>query len=170
MIDLPTRTATIALSAVEVVDCRFTNIANPGWITIIKEADPKDGTDFLFGGTLGPFTLDDAAPDDGDGVPDRLTFPAPPGTHTVTEMVPDGWTLDEAGCNGSFTPITNGVSIQLDAEEEITCTFTNRALQADLSVEKTDSPDPVDADEELTYTITVSNDGPDTARTRSRGW
>jgi uncharacterized repeat protein (TIGR01451 family) len=34
---------------------------------------------------------------------------------------------------------------------------------ADLSIEKTDSPDPVEVGQALTYTITVRNSGPDTA-------
>ena len=34
---------------------------------------------------------------------------------------------------------------------------------ADLSVTKTDSPDPVAAGSNITYTIVIDNDGPDTA-------
>ena len=37
------------------------------------------------------------------------------------------------------------------------------AATADLSIAKTDSPDPVTVGAQLTYTITVSNAGPDTA-------
>jgi len=40
---------------------------------------------------------------------------------------------------------------------------TNIAAIADLSVTKTDSPDPVNAGSNLTYTITVTNNGPATA-------
>jgi len=39
----------------------------------------------------------------------------------------------------------------------------NRIAVADLGVTKTDSPDPVAADEEVTYTITATNNGPDEA-------
>lgn len=40
-------------------------------------------------------------------------------------------------------------------------------LQADLDITKTDSPDPVNAGTNLTYTITVTNSGPDVATTSS---
>ncbi len=39
-----------------------------GTITIVKQSDPADGTDFTFTGDLGDFTLDDADTDDNDGI------------------------------------------------------------------------------------------------------
>ncbi len=44
-----------------------------------------------------------------------------------------------------------------------TATTTVTGLSADLSLTKTDSPDPVTAGTDLTYTITVNNAGPDSA-------
>jgi uncharacterized repeat protein (TIGR01451 family) len=44
-----------------------------------------------------------------------------------------------------------------------TATTKIQETRADLAVTKTDSPDPVVADGDLTYTIVVTNDGPDSA-------
>ena len=47
------------------------------------------------------FMLDDAVPDDSDGINDSITFSnLPIGTHTFTEYVPDTWNLSGAVCTG----------------------------------------------------------------------
>jgi hypothetical protein len=66
---------------------------------------------------------------------DGQTNDSPPlsaGTYTASETVPSGWALTNRECHvtGSatsktFTPITNGVSVNLLAGEDITCVFTN---------------------------------------------
>ena len=113
-----------------------------GTITIVKDANPADGTDFPFDGGcvldggcgLGTFTLDDADPDDGDGYASAMTFAKPPGTYTVRELVPTGWSLDDITCvydppNGSGgidVDLDNAqVTIDLATGEGIVCTFTN---------------------------------------------
>jgi hypothetical protein len=107
-----------------------------GTITIVKDADPADGTDFSFDGGcgLGAFTLDDADPDDGDGYASAMTFAKPPGKYTVRELVPTGWSLDDITCvydppNGSGgidVDLDNAqVTIDLATGEGIVCTFTN---------------------------------------------
>jgi hypothetical protein len=107
-----------------------------GTVTIIKDADPADGTDFPFDGGcgLGAFTLDDADPDDGDGYASAMTFAKPPGTYTVRELVPTGWSLDDITCiydppNGSGgidVDLDNAqVTIDLATGEGIVCTFIN---------------------------------------------
>ncbi len=96
-------------------------------VTIVKEADPEDGTDFSFTGLSG-FSLDD----DADGtLPDRQTFNnLTAGTKTVTEDVPAGWTLLSIVCDdpdgGTTVDVAAGqASIDLDLGEAITCTFKN---------------------------------------------
>jgi len=72
-------------------------------ITIVKMADPSDGTDFPFGCTdssgaacssIGDasrmFTLDDE-PVDTDGVPGSETFTeVPAGVYSIQEVIPPG--------------------------------------------------------------------------------
>ncbi len=102
--------------------CIITNERN-GTINIVKEATPADDTVFSFNQTInnsGGFNLTD--PSD-----DTETFSnVPAGDYNVTEVVPDGWSLDDVTCEGGdSTDITDGVTIHLDAGEEITCTFEN---------------------------------------------
>jgi len=94
--------------------------ALPGTITVVKKTDPEGGMGFSFTGTggLGGFSLDDG---------ESQTFPnLLAGDYTVTETVPAGWYLGNVVCTGGdSTPIDNGVTIHLDAGEDITCTFPN---------------------------------------------
>lgn len=49
-----------------------------------------------------------------------------PGVYNVTEIVPPGWTLQSITCiGGTSTPIANGVSLNVLAGSQITCTFAN---------------------------------------------
>ena len=112
------------------------DVPETGTITIVKNANPADGTDFPFVADLGDFTLDDANPDDGDGVADtRLFTDVPTGVaYNFTESVPEGWGLHSIVCtysgdtgvdairdNGSLL----GVSITPGPDDEVTCTFNN---------------------------------------------
>ena len=114
-----------------------------GSITIVKDADPADGTDFPFVADLGDFTLDDADPDDVDGVSDTKLFTdvLPGVTHDFTESVPEDWYLNSLACtysnfgtavaaiidNGSLA----GVSINLSPADDITCTFYNEHIDGE---------------------------------------
>ena len=75
------------------------------------------------------FTLDDAVPDDSDGVNASITYAVPPGTYSVSELLVDSaWGLDSATCTGasggfSLTDETLAVAIALG--ETVSCTFTN---------------------------------------------
>jgi len=60
------------------------------------------------------------------------------------------------------TELTNTACIaDTDNCDETTTTVTGVTPEADLNVVKTDSPDPIRAGDELTYTVTVTNDGPE---------
>lgn len=60
----------------------------------------------------------------------------------------EGYIVEYGGMTGDPTPQLNGNVI------------VNLELQADLSITKTDSPDPVIAGDNLTYTIIITNNGP----------
>ncbi len=137
-----------------------------GSITIVKEAidgDAGDNPTFAFHGSLGDFDLN---------LGESQTFGnLPPGDYTVTETVPGNWHLDIISCQPTpqqggpvITPVVGGATISLEGGDDVTCTYYNRYLdQADVSVTKTDDPDPVTEGQQITYTVTVHNDGPDAA-------
>ena len=98
--DVAGATATFELDPGETVTCVFVNVMD-GSITIIKDADPEDGTDFDFtttGAGLSDFTLDD----DADGtLPNNQSFLslAPGSDYRVDETPVTGWDLASIDCN-----------------------------------------------------------------------
>jgi hypothetical protein len=129
MTNLSTRTATIDLDVGEMVTCTFTN-TKLGTITIIKDAVPNDPQDFEFSRSFGAnFFLDD----DNDGtLPNTATFTDMlPGNYMVTEQGPPaGWNLTGLVCNDPDRQTTASLgtrtaTIDLDAGETVTCTFTD---------------------------------------------
>ena len=113
-------------------------------ITIVKDAVPNDAQDFAFtttGTGLSNFSLDD----DGDAtLPNTKVFNGlNPGSYTVTETlgVP-GWDLTNLVCNdsnGSTNLATGLATINLQANEDVTCTYTN-TQRGTIIVEKQTSP------------------------------
>jgi len=92
-----------------------------GSITILKETDPDGGTGFSFDGDLGIFTLNDDAYE--------VKSSLDPGDYDVFEIVPTGWSLESVVCvGGSSEPITDGVTVHLEAGDEFVCTFTNQQV------------------------------------------
>jgi hypothetical protein len=75
------------------------------------------------------FALDDAAPDDQDGIADRFTYAGlPPGEYLLNELLPSHWLLTGIECGGGATPATvdgSTVHLTLDYFDEVTCTFHN---------------------------------------------
>ena len=122
---LATRTATFRVGAGETVKCGFTNTKR-GSITIVKDARPDGTMAFSFTGNLGSFSLrDDGSNPNGKTFADLL-----PGLYTVTEQVPSNWRLTGLTCpdaDGDSTANLDSAkaTIDLDAGEEITCTFEN---------------------------------------------
>ena len=104
-----------------------------GTIVIEKVTDPAGGTGFQFtnnipGGPT-PFNLNDGQSQPFNNVA--------PGSYTVTEtdptVTPGGYTLTNLGCvetgtNDSFGTVgTRTATVNLEAGETVTCTFTNEA-------------------------------------------
>jgi hypothetical protein len=94
-----------------------------GTIVIEKQTEPPGGEDFCFEHNLGGPTV---CLDDGQ----TQSFPVLVGTYTVTETVPSGWeltglTCDDPDSGSSTNPFSGTATIDLDAGETITCTFTN---------------------------------------------
>lgn len=114
-------------------------------ITIEKITDPPGGTGFMFpwtGTTDPPNSVVIDAPfgfplSHGDS---SQICPLLPGIYSFFESVPTGWSVTNIVCVGgsgitflnsgssNFTPGDIGVTIDLDAGQNVTCTFTNSTL------------------------------------------
>ncbi len=157
--------ANITMAAGGNVTCTYTNTKR-GTIVVRKVTDPSPdptNTSFSFSGDVSGNISNG-----GTLTRDNLT----PGTYTATETVPSNFVLTAISCDdgASATPSSGNVAtatatFRLDPGETVTCTFTNRLKQANVRVTKSDSPDPVVAGQNLTYTIAVTNSGPDPALT-----
>ncbi len=147
----------IVLSAGEVVTCTFTN-AKWADVTIIKDADPEDGTDFTF--TLNKeedeveddllvvpfldlldeevgetFVLDD---DTDSTLSDRKQLSLAPGTYVIAESdIPDNWELADIVCDESvdYEVSENLLTITVENGDVFSCTFSNQK-QAKVTVVK----------------------------------
>jgi outer membrane autotransporter protein len=81
-----------------------------------------------------------------------------PGDYSVTELVPEGWTLTSSSCRGANNRlITNTSDIELEQGENVVCTFTNKKKNDDKAEDVTKLFVNRRVDNLLTY-------GPDRAR------
>jgi hypothetical protein len=117
----------------EHLDLTVSTSVEYGSITLVKETNPAGGTGFDLSGDLGGCSLDDG---------DSETFGSlPPGSYDVTKDVPAGWDLDGVVCTGGDSArITDGVTVELDEGEDVTCVFTNVERGSILIVKETDPP------------------------------
>ena len=125
--DVPSRTATITLTPGATVTCTFVNEKQLGTIVIEKTAVGGDDTfDYTATGTglPGSFQITTSG---GSG---SQTFASlVPGSYTVTESAPpSGWDFTSLVCvdpDGGTTVVGQTATIDLDAGETVTCTYTN---------------------------------------------
>ena len=132
---LANRKATLDIDAGENVVCTFTN-TKASSLTVVKVTDPaSDPQDFVFdltgAATPGSVTLDTDA---GNAtLPSEQTYPigsAQLGAYTVTEAQTPGWSLTDLECSGagadsSTDEATRKATLDIDAGENVVCTFTN---------------------------------------------
>ncbi len=115
----------IDLEAGENVTCVFINSqlgGADGTITILKQANPTDtGQSFDFTGDLGNFSLIHG---------ESIVETRAPGVYGVSETVPSGWQLDSANCDDG----SPADAIDLEAGEDVTCTFNNSMQASAVSV------------------------------------
>jgi len=114
-----------------------------GFLSLVKVANPNSAqTAFNFtissgtGGTT-PQTIY------GSGVSQRLPFP--PGTYSVSESVPAGWSLASSACVDQFgNPVGTGSNpisgIALGTGDDVVCVFTDNQATATAASTSTSTP------------------------------
>lgn len=133
----------------DVVVCTFVN-TRKGAITIVKDAVPNGPTDFSFtttGTGLSSFDLDDDG-DNANTLSNTKSFTGlTPGAYSVTEAAAAGFDLTALTCsdaNSTGSTGTRTASINVEAGETVTCTFTN-TQQGSITIIKDAVPnDPQD--------------------------
>ena len=117
--------------------CTITNTLQNGHIIVDKVTNPTgDSQSFDFdagGGTYADFALTDAA------IPNDQELLA--GAYSISETVPSGWDLTSGTCVSSIQDTETPASLELDANETITCTFTN-TKKSHIIVDKVTNPTP----------------------------
>lgn len=157
-VNVATRTLTLKLPPEANVTCTFFNkkqTAATGKITIIKDALPDHIQDFAFIGT-GPagwtdnFVLDDDLniPGGNSSTPNAQAYVLPLGSYSFTEPTIGSWQLTGISCTTASGVVVNlaarKVTINLTANANIGCTFTNKKLPtgptAQVSIGKDATP------------------------------
>lgn len=122
---------TVNLANDEQVLCTFTNTRDTGTVTIRKVADDATTTQtFPFTGDLGEFSL---------GHEGSQAFTRPTGSYLVSESAVTGWTLDDVTCddaNSSFDEQSGVLTVSLEKDEQVTCTFTNTRDTGTVTIRK----------------------------------
>lgn len=111
--------------------CTVVDVPTAGSLTLVKEAEPADGTDFAFNSNIlggNNFTLDDE-PSQTDTISQSITFThISVGSYVITETLPGDWVLTGATCTGgSDSGSLSGetLTVSLGEGEDVVCTFTN---------------------------------------------
>ncbi|HEX8411148.1 MAG TPA: CHRD domain-containing protein [Thermoanaerobaculia bacterium] len=96
--------------------------ATSGTVIIAKETAPAGGSGFGFNETItsGTFTLNDGGTETFSSVT--------PGTYTITENVPAGYTLGDVSCDDVNSTGDTGArtaTVRVEAGETVRCTFRN---------------------------------------------
>lgn len=155
-------------------------VCDPASVSLNKVTRVVAGGPFGFGltnttqasGTITTTVADTPAQVDGDASSAGTVEPFTVSTFgtdvVITEnSLPTGWLLDDVVCTSSGTPVGNrsgnaytipGSLIDASGESFV-CTFTNMPT-VNLRIDKAANPATLRSGDDVTYTITVNNDGP----------
>lgn len=136
---------TVTLAAGQDVTCTFHN-STYARLTVVKETKPGGGT--AFGFTTTGLTPTSFSLDDGES---QVFANLLPGTYGVEEgALPADWHFLSASCtDAAGAPVGTvagaGVSVALEAGDDVTCTFVNEGDPGEIIVRKVTTPDPAAA-------------------------
>ncbi len=154
---------TITLVSGDNVVCTITNDdAETAILTLVKQIINDNG-----GGAVdADFTLsfDNGAGVNASGVSGSAPVSSvvvPPGNYTLSENNLTGYSLTSIDCDGGDTDGLDGLN--LTAGETVTCIFLNDDQGVDLEIVKTVDNTAPNIGDTLTFTLSVTNNGPDSA-------
>ncbi len=166
--------SSVAVGLGDNVTCTIVNDDVAPKLTVIKHVVNDDGGT----ATAGSFTLSVTG-----GTPSPASF-AGSESGTVVTLKAGSYSVSEAAKTGYASSLSADCSGSIAVGETKTCTVTNNDVvvpsqqpppatppppvtavppRIDLAVTKTDSPDPDTLGQKVTYTMVVTNNGPDTA-------
>lgn len=109
--------------------CSATCQLETGTITIIKDAQPDDSQTFNFTYESNPYAIGNFSLTDNGGGNEKISFASiPVGSYSWTEDLVTDWRLDSIACDDSNSVgdlSARRVDVVLDANEHVTCIFTN---------------------------------------------
>ncbi len=108
----------------------ITDVVDGAKLTIVKDANPDSAQDFEYYGPYGlNLFLDDANPDDGDGVSNSFSIIVPPGTYNFSEVGMADWDLTAIHCTPSDKAVVdlsiNSAQFNVSAGDDVTCVYEN---------------------------------------------
>ncbi len=154
---------TISLASGDNVVCTITNDDDPtAVLTLTKQIVNDNGgsavdTDFTL-------SFDDGAGVTASGVSGSASVTSivvPQGNYTLTENNLAGYSLASINCDGDDSDGLDGLNLL--AGETVTCVFVNEDQGVDLQIVKMVSNNAPNIGDTLTFTLSVTNSGPDTA-------
>ena len=141
--------AALAVAEGEHWRCTFTNTADAGSITVVKNAVGADGTFSFESDVDGDFELTTT-----DGSASTGAIAVQTGTYSVVEEAADPWVLTSATCSDG-SPVG---AIAVAPGEDVVCTFTNTAPDPSIEVTKAASTTSVDEPgATVTFTVGITN-------------
>lgn len=156
-VDLAARRAAIDLDPGETVACVFSNVADAGRLTVVKQVNGVSNTSWSFTSALGNFVLPAAG--------GAKTFDAvAPGVYNVLESAKEGWHVAGITCTDPdgetvVDVIAGSAAVDIDASEDIVCTFVNEPGRPAVALDKNVSAPIVYPNQVVTYTFAVANPG-----------
>jgi LPXTG-motif cell wall-anchored protein len=106
-------------------NCYVTNDDKPGKVTYKKVTSVNSDQKFSFTDSNGFFGLSNGGSKESTNLSAGSVF-------TVTEEIPEGWKLLPVQCTNSdsWSQIENGVSVNVNVGDDVTCTFYNQKLSS----------------------------------------
>jgi len=158
---LPINHGEIQVNKNSTTEITFCNQRDTGTVTIVKDAQPNSDDNFSFdtisGFPGGDFELEDDGNDNNGGTEESKTVTVPTGQYWVEEDGETGWKLADLVCSDANSTVnvqTGRATINVEKDEAVTCTFTNKKL-ANLIIKKDSTPN---SDENFSFTRSFGGD------------